>query len=64
MNLRISTGIILDPIPRTSEYFKARDYKPKYHVFYDPSQATPRIIDAPVAMDFEVVIDGTETKTE
>ncbi len=63
MNARINTGLILDPIPRTSPYFQARDYKPRYHVFYDPTQAIQRIIDAPVTMDFEVV-DGTKTTTE
>lgn len=60
MNLHIATGQILIPIPRTSDYFKARDYKPKYHVFYDPTQAVPRIANAPISMEhaeIEVSID-------
>ena len=51
MNLHIATGQVLIPIPRTSDYFKARDYKPKYHVFYDPTQAVQRVIDAPIGME-------------
>ena len=51
MNLRIATGPVLNPIPRTSDYFKARDYKPRYHPFYDPTQAVQRIIDAPIGME-------------
>ena len=51
MNLRIPTGLIAAPIPRTSDYFKARDYKPRYHPFYDPTQAVQRIIDAPIGME-------------
>ena len=51
MNLHIATGQVLIPIPHTSDYFKVRDYKPKYHVFYDPSQAVQRVIDAPIGME-------------
>jgi hypothetical protein len=51
MRQSLPTGLIVNPIPRTSDYFKARDYKPKYHVFYDPTQAVQRIIDAPIGME-------------
>ena len=51
MNLHIATGLVLTPIPRTSDYFKAKDYKPRYHVFYDPTQAVQRVIDAPIGME-------------
>ena len=51
MRQSLPTGLILNPIPRTSDYFKAKDYKPKYHVFYDPTQAVQRIIDAPIGME-------------
>ena len=51
MRQSLPTGLIVNPIPRTSDYFKAKDYKPKYHVFYDPTQAVQRIIDAPIGME-------------
>lgn len=51
MNLTVPTGLVVNPIPRTSEYFKNKDYVPKYHVFYDPAQAVPRVIDILIGME-------------
>jgi hypothetical protein len=60
MNLTVPTGLVVNPIPRTSQYFKDKDYVPKYHVFYDPAQAVPRVIDAPIEMETAEIKEGVD----
>ena len=39
----------------------ARDYKPKYHVFYDPTWGAPRVENVPLGMSIrEPVGDSDE----
>lgn len=52
------------PLYKPSEKEKARDYKPKYHVFYDPNWGAPRAESLPVGVIEDKAVEREDTTCE
>lgn len=51
MRLHYQTSLISQPVAPAGMPLQTKDYVPKYHLFYDPSQAVQRVENAPVGME-------------